>query len=307
MIIYNGLGETDIKDGSAVCIGNFDGLHLGHRLIIAVTKKEASAKGLKSAILTFAPHPVKFFGGSLELISTPKKRLEKFLSMETDYLITADFNEKLSSLAPEDFFKNILVDKLRAKLIIVGKEYKFGKNQSGNTDTLYELGKKYGTDCVFLDKLKDGNGIDISSSRIRELIKTGNPAEAACFLNEPYSLEGIVIHGDKLGRKLGFPTINIKTVNEVIPLNGVYAAKVKINGILYGAMAYIGNRPAIAGKRELRIEANIFDFSGDVYGTDAEIFFYEYIRGDMKFASLNDLINNMKDDKNKAVKILGNL
>ncbi|MDE7169832.1 MAG: riboflavin biosynthesis protein RibF, partial [Mucispirillum sp.] len=192
-------------------------------------------------------------------------------------------------------------------LIIVGKEYKFGKNQSGNTDTLYELGKKYGTDCVFLDKLKDGNGIDISSSRIRELIKTGNPAKVACFLNEPYSLEGIVIHGDKLGRELGFPTINIKTVNEVIPLNGVYAAKVKINGILYGAMAYIGNRPAIAEKTELRIEANIFDFNSDVYGADAEIFFYEYIRGDMKFASLNDLINNMKGDKNKAVKILGNL
>ena len=228
MIVFHGLENTKIEGDSAVCIGNFDGLHLGHRLIISVLKEEAKARGLKSIIMTFNPHPFKYFNKPIKLISTPKKRMEKFYQQETDYLVIADFNEKLANLSPEQFVKEILVDKLHAKFLIVGNDYRFGAGKSGDTSLLSKLGEEYGITCMFAHKLKDMDGKDISSSRIRSLLESGNVEEAGRFLSCPYSLEGEVIHGDKLGRTFGYPTINLKAENEMIPAFGVYAAKVKI-------------------------------------------------------------------------------
>ncbi len=297
MIVFHGLENTKIEGESAVCIGNFDGLHLGHRLIISVLKEEAKARGLKSIIMTFNPHPFKYFNKPIKLISTPKKRMEKFYQQETDYLVIADFNEKLANLSPEQFVKEILVDKLHAKFLIVGNDYRFGAGKSGDTSLLSKLGEEYGITCMFAHKLKDMDGKDISSSRIRSLLESGNVEEAGRFLSCPYSLEGEVIHGDKLGRTFGYPTINLKAENEMIPAFGVYAAKVKIKDKIYNAMAYIGSRPTIDKRTELRVEANIFDFNEEIYGEYVEIILYKYIRSDIKFNSFDELIAQMGRDK----------
>lgn len=297
MEIIKGIENISIDNNCAVCIGNFDGLHLGHRSIISVLKKESAERGLKSVILTFNPHPFKFFNKEIQLISTPKKRVEKFYQQETDYLVILDFNSELANLSPEDFFKNILVDKLHAKLIVVGQDYRFGSGKSGNTELLSLLGRKYGVDTMFAHKLHDRKGNIISSSRIRELLKKGDVDEASRLLSMPYSLEGIVIHGDKRGRQLGYPTINLDVENEMLPLFGVYASKVMLQGKFYNAMAYVGMRPTINNKMELRVEANIFDFNKEVYGEYAEIILYKYIRGDIKFNTIDELITQMGKDK----------
>lgn len=297
MEVVYGLENLFIKNGCAVCIGNFDGLHLGHRLIISVLKEEAAQRGLKSVIMTFEPHPFKYFNKPLKLISTPAKRMDKFLEQETDYLVIAEFNKSLADLSPEQFVKDILVEKLHAALVIVGTDYRFGSCKSGNTSRLAQLGAKYGFQCMFAHKLKDKNGIDISSSRIRSLLEQGMIEEAGRFLSCPYSLEGEVIHGDKMGRAFGYPTINLKTVNEMIPAFGVYAAKVKIKNKIYNAMAYIGKRPTINNMLELRVEANIFNFNEEIYGEYAEIILYKYIRSDIKFNSFDELIIQMLKDK----------
>ncbi len=143
MEVVYGLENLSIKERCAVCIGNFDGLHLGHRLIISVLKEEAVQLGLKSVIMTFEPHPFKYFNKPIQLISTPAKRKDKFLEQETDYLVIAEFNESLAGLSPDQFVKDILVEKLHAALVIVGTDYKFGSGKSGNTALLAQLGEKY--------------------------------------------------------------------------------------------------------------------------------------------------------------------
>ncbi len=299
MEIIKGLENVKFNDHCAVCIGNFDGLHLGHRSIISLLKSESQSRNLKSVILTFEPHPFKFFKKEIKLISTPRKRAEKFAALNSDYLVYADFNKDLADMPPEDFFKEILINKLHAKVIIVGNDYRFGSGKKGDASLLVEFGRKYNVDILLAHKLKDDNGEIISSSRIRELLSQGLVDEAAKLLKCPYSLEGFIIHGDERGRKIGFPTINIDVVNEMLPLNGVYAAKVVIEGKCYNAMAYIGYIPTINNKMELRIEANILDFNEDVYGKYAEIILYKYIRGDIRFNSLEGLIDQMKEDQAK--------
>lgn len=304
MEVITGLENINILEDCAVCIGNFDGLHLGHRSIISVLKKEALSRGLKSVILTFSPHPFKFFNKEIKLISTPKKRLEKFYQMDTDYLITLDFNKELSSLSPVDFFQKILLDKLHAKLIIVGQDYRFGSGKSGDTALLSRFAKEHNIDTMFAHKLHDDKGEIISSSRIRSLLSEGAVDEASRLLSMPYSLEGVVIHGDKKGRQLGYPTINLDVVNEMLPLFGVYAAKVYVKNKFYNAMAYIGYRPTINNTMELRVEANIFDFNEEIYGEYAEIILYKYIRGDIKFNTLDELIIQMGKDKQEVCSYL---
>ncbi len=299
MEVIKGLENVNIDKDCAVCIGNFDGLHLGHRSIISRLKKESESRGLKSVILTFDPHPYKFFNKDIKLISTPKQREEKFAAQNTDYLICAEFNKSLSDMAPEEFFKTILLDKLHAKLIIVGNDYRFGKGKQGDTALLAEYGRIYNVDILLSHKMTDSNGEIISSSRIRTLLSQGLVDEAAVLLNCPYALEGVIIHGDERGRKIGFPTINLKVDNEMLPLSGVYAAKVKVKGQTYNSMAYIGHIPTINNKMELRVEANIFDFHEEIYGEFAEIVLYKYIRSDIKFNSLEGLMDQMKEDEAK--------
>ena len=307
MLFYDKLDNISISEDTAVCIGNFDGLHLGHRLIISSLKEEAKKLGLKTLILSFCPHPVQFFGGGLKLISTDRKRMSLFESQEVDYLVYLDFNTYLAGLSPEEFFKKILIDELHGKLVLVGNDYRFGAKKSGDINTLHELGLKYGIRTIFIDKVKDSNNIEISSTRIRNLIISGDVYYAGKLLGCPYSLEGIVVHGDKNGRKLGYPTMNIESANQLTAKDGVYAAKVKIFDKIYNSMAYIGERPTIDNNLKRRVEANLFDFNQEVYGSFAEIYLYKYIRDDMKFNTLDELKEQLKKDKEQCIEVLSHI
>lgn len=292
-----GLENVKFPFKTAVCLGNFDGLHLGHRLIMETLKNEAKRAGnLKTAIFTMNPHPIKFFGKYIALLSTPRKREMLFAEMDTDYLVTADFDSELSGLRPEDFFKNIIVGKLNASLAVVGEDYRFGTKKTGDTQLMKKLGDEYGVKCVFVPKMKDEQGGDISSTRIRELLQIGEVGLATKFLHRPYSLEGEIIHGDGNGKLFGFPTINMNTQNELIPQLGVYASKTLIKNKIYNSMTYIGKRPTIGENMEIRVETNIFNFNENVYGEFAEVFLLSFIRGEVKFSGIEELKKQMDMD-----------
>ena len=293
----NGLDNIHLTFKTAVCLGNFDGLHIGHRKIISALKDKADKLNLKTIIFTLMPHPFKFFGKDISLLSTPRKREELFEEIGVDYLVSADFNLGLASLSPEDFFKNIIVQKLNAKVLVVGEDFRFGAGKKGDKDLMQSLGNNFGIECIFIEKLKTENGQIISSSFIRRLLLEGDTIFASCLLDRPYSLEGTIIRGDGRGKLLGFPTINLDFHNELIPKNGIYAAKTFLKGRLYDSMTYIGHRPTLTNLSQIRIENNIFDFDEDVYGEFAEIMFFDFIRGDKKFKNIEDLKAAIKEDK----------
>lgn len=307
----NGLENINFSSKTAVCLGNFDGLHLGHRHIIKTLKLEAERLGgIQTVIFTLNPHPVKYFGKNLDLLSTPRVRDILFDEAGVDYLVTAEFNHDLCNIPPEDFFKKIIVEKLSASVIIVGDDYRFGAQKSGDTLLMQKLGNDYGVECVFVDKVKDETGDVISSSRIRSLLLEGSVRMAQQFLARPYSLEGIVIRGDGRGKLFGFPTINLKVDNELIPCLGVYATKTTIKNHIYNSMTYIGKRPTLNDYTEIRVETNLFDFNEDVYGEFAEVEFYDFIRGETKFANVEELKKQMGKDmvavENSLKNIQGN-
>lgn len=299
MYVINDLKDVSLS-GTVVCLGNFDGLHLGHRLIISSMKREAAEIGAKTVIFTFYPHPFKFFGKDIKLLATPRKRLELFEEQEVDYLINAPFNSELAALSPECFFKNIIIGVLGAKAVVVGRDYRFGAGKSGDAGTMAALGHKYGVKCLSVEKLKSASGEEISSSRIRCLIAEGAVDEARDFLGVFYSIEGTVIYGDGRGRAFGFPTINIDAADELTPPAGVYATDTLINGARFKSVTYIGTRPTINGG-EPRVETNIFNFDRDVYGEFVQVFFRKRIRGEMKFGSIEELKAQMAVDSAKAV------
>lgn len=305
MIIINSLDGIELGSDNAICIGNFDGMHLGHHLIISTMKSEALKNGLKSMILSFAPHPLKFFNGSFRLISTERQRLNLFESNGVDYLTQLEFNEKLASMSPESFFYDILIDKLRAKVIVVGKDYKFGKGKSGDINILNDLAKKNGIICHFINKLQDSTDLlPISSSRIRAFLNEGKVERANDLLGRAYAIQGIVVHGEKRGREIGFPTVNISPYNDIIPKNGSYASIIKVGDKKYRSMTYIGTRPTFHNGNNISIETNIFDFAGDIYDEFVEVYFYGFIRGERKYSSVDVLKESLNEDKIKAISIL---
>ena len=299
MNIINDLNDLSLCD-TAVCLGNFDGFHLGHKLVVSMMKSYADNLGLRSVIFTFTPHPMQFFCKDILLLSTPNQRSEIFAEQQVDYLVNAPFDNILSSLAPEDFFKNIIVDKLGAKVLVVGRDYRFGAGRSGGMELLHNLGEKYGVKCFFADKVKDSCGIDISSSRIRSLISEGNVEKAAECLGRNYCIDGVVIHGCGRGKEFGFPTANIKSENILIPNSGVYATEVTTEFSSYKSMTYIGTRPTVCNGTEVSIETNIFKLNKDIYDEPLRIYFKERIRGEIKFASIDELKSQMIKDMERA-------
>ncbi len=298
------LNNTLINNPTAVCFGNFDGLHLGHQFLISELKEHAKALGVKSVICTFEPHPLAYYGRDLRFINTPRKRMELFEKTEVDYLVYAPF-EGLASLTPEEFFVEIVIKFLKAKVIVVGEDYKFGHARAGNIDVLKELGDKYNVQCVFVKKLSDDTGY-ISSSRIRSEIDTGHVKDVNKLLDRCYSIDGKVVHGDGKGKDFGFPTINIDTANDIVPTIGGYATKVLIDSKYYNAMTYIGTRPTVDGK-DMRIETNIFDFNEEIYGKNVEVFFIEKISEEEKFKSIEALCQRLRETEIIARELLANV
>lgn len=299
-------GTTNIKQNknSIVVLGNFDGVHIGHQKLFDVAKIKAIQKELQVVVLSFYPPPTWILGKQPKrLLMSRADKKSKIESMGIDVLIEYPFTRQFANMSPEDFFTSILKDQLGAKVLVIGSNYYFGKGKTADASYMKKLGKDYDVEICVIDTIKNDN-IEVSSSYIRSLIQDGNIEKANLLLGHPYSMSGTVIDGRKLGRQIGFPTINIiPDLDRAHPPNGVYATTTKVHDKIYWSITNIGYNPTVNGENKI-IETHIFDFSNTIYGNDVEIYFYKYIRKETKFSSIDLLKDQIKKDKDETQKIL---
>ena len=300
MKIYKNANLNKKHHKGIIAIGNFDGVHLGHQKVINEAKKKAKKNKLPFGIMTFEPIPVMFFNSKIKnhrinSLEQKKHQLKKF---KIDFLIIIRFNKKFSSLSAEQFIKKIIINKTKCKFLYVSKNFKFGFKRQGNIQTLKKYEKIYNFKSLIIKPYKKNNKI-ISSTIIRKKIILGKIHEVNKLLNREWLIKGKVIKGQKRGRKIGFPTCNLKLNDYIIPRLGVYA--VKINGLKFSkkGIANIGYRPTFNGKN-LLLETNIFGINKNLYNKEISISFRKFIRPEKKFRDLEHLKKQIKIDIKKA-------
>ncbi len=290
-------GVTDFKlKNSAVTLGKFDGLHLGHQHLmeqVIAFKKQ----GYQAVMFSFLYHPGNLFRKKeFELIYTEEEKRVKLSRTDMDILVSYPFTQETKNIEPEDFIRDILVGKLDAKLIVVGKDFCFGHNRRGDIRLLKELEDQYGYQVLACDKKRLNHTI-ISSSVIRKLLAEGNMEAANAMLGQPYSIYGKVLHGRKIGRTLGMPTTNlIPSENKLLPPSGVYVSRTLIEGESYPGVTSIGYKPTVGAEKNKGVETFLFDFDRDLYGKEIEVEILHFIRPEFKFDSLEELKNKMQED-----------
>ncbi|WP_219226708.1 bifunctional riboflavin kinase/FAD synthetase [Pedobacter antarcticus] len=304
MKIYNNLAEFKRLDHAVVTIGTYDGVHFGHRKIISRLCDLARSNGGESVILTFFPHPRLIIdpeNQDLKMINTIEEKAEMLEKLGVDHLIITPFTRDFSNLSPDEYIREILVETIGLKNLIVGYDHRFGKNRGGGMKELLESATKYGFEVEQIDE-QDINDVAVSSTKIRESLLNGNVALAATYLGYPFSLYGPVIKGDKIGRTIGFPTANIfiEQAYKLIPSDGIYAVTISMDAQNYRGMAYIGQRPTINGMTR-NIEVNIFDFDREIYGQYIKMNFMEFLRHDVKFTGLEALKIQLQQDKDDTI------
>ncbi|MGC8924597.1 MAG: bifunctional riboflavin kinase/FAD synthetase [Calditerrivibrio sp.] len=306
MIIIKGIENIDIDFETSITLGNFDGVHIGHKRIIEKTVNIAREYGIKSVVVTFDPHPIAFFGQRVDLLTNLEKKNQILETMGVDFHMVMSFNKELMMMDPEVFIREIIVKRLKAKYVVVGYDYKFGSRRKGDFELLKIFSSRYGYEAYRYDRVVVDN-MTVSSSNIRKLLKEGNLSLANKMLDRYYSVLGQVVKGDGIGRLLSYPTANIVVADFLIPKYGVYATLIDIDGKIYPCVTNVGIRPTIPGKNELRIESFIFDFYDDIYNKNVELFFVQFIRDEMKFENFDDLKNRIAIDCEVAKNILDNL
>lgn len=296
-----------LKQGSVVSIGVFDGVHIGHKKIIADVVRTGRKLRSNSVVVTFNPHPLKVINPkySIPSIISLHHRLQLIESLGVDAAIVLNFTRSVSHLTPECFIKNILINRLHAKEVIVGENFYFGRRAKADARILKDIGKNFGLRVKIVRSVKK-NGKVVSSSAIRQLITKGDLRKASALLGRPVSVLGTVVAGSKFARVLGYPTANINPHHEVIPPFGVYAVKVRFAGKFYKGLLNIGTRPTFFSSRdeEPTIEVHIFGFNKRIYGKEIEVLFVRKLRDEKKFKSIAPLIRQIKKDENRARQIL---
>ena len=302
----NGVNSLKMNSPSILTLGTFDGVHKGHLKILKKLNSEAKKNKLKSIVLTFFPHPRNVLNpiSNLRLINTIKERTELFKKSGIDILITHPFDKNFSELSPEKFVKGILVDKLNVKKILIGYDHRFGKNRAAGIKDLKKFGLKYDFQVIEIS-VKEQNNVSISSTKIRKLIEDGNIKKAKSYLGYEFSLEGVVIKGNAIGRTIGFPTANLKIKEDykLIPKRGVYIINTFFDNKKVFGMMNIGVKPTIKLEKET-VEVNFFDWSKDLYGETIKVFMLDYIRDEKKFNSLIELENQIKIDKKTCIGLI---
>ncbi|RMF94187.1 MAG: bifunctional riboflavin kinase/FAD synthetase [Candidatus Schekmanbacteria bacterium] len=291
--------RLDIKK-SVVTIGNFDGIHLGHQEIFNELLETSRSLDGKSVVISFHPHPLKILSPEKcpPLINTIREKIELISRMGIDYLVCIRFSKEFSEIEPEKFIKEILIDRIGMKKLLVGYDFGFGRGRSGSIDFIKENSKKLGYEVKIIEPLKLGDVI-VSSTLIRNLVLEGKVERAKTYLGRPFSIRGRVVEGAKRGRKLNFPTANISTFNKIIPPNGVYIAETLIDGVKYPSLVNVGTRPTFQGRGTL-VESYLLDFNRDIYGKFIRVFFLHYIREEMKFKNEGELKARMHEDLKEA-------
>ncbi len=308
MEVHKGFKDLHFRD-PVVTMGIFDGVHRGHAVIIERLITRAAELNGESVIITFDPHPrlvLEYGSKNISFLSTQEEKVTLLKGTGAGHLIISEFDRRLSSIAAADFIRTILIDMIGMKHLIVGYDHHFGHRGSGDYKTITECASLFGFTVERIAGVED-QGVTISSSRIREALLSGNLGEANRWLGYNYFLKGRVVEGMKLGRRLGFPTANIKPDDnfKLIPANGVYAVVVNIKRQTYNAVLSIGFNPTVRKQPcDRSIEVHIFDFEQNIYNQEVEIVFRFRLRNEIKFNDEKELAGQMKIDKADAIKLL---
>jgi riboflavin kinase/FMN adenylyltransferase len=308
LVVRDGEPAGDLC-GAVVAIGNFDGVHRGHRAVIGAAMKHAKALGRPAAVMTFEPHPRAFFkpGEPLFRLTDETAKLRLLSSTGLDGAIVLTFDAALAKLTAEEFVSRILVERFAVSGAVIGFNFHFGMNRAGSPDFLMAQGEKYGFAVEVVPRFED-NGRPVSSGPIRGALAAGNVSVADEFLGYPWFITGTVIHGEKRGRELGFPTANVRLDSACALRHGIYAVRVSVDGRHYDAVASFGRRPMFDNGAAL-LEIFLFDFSGDLYGRVIDVAFIDWIREERMFDGTAALIVQMNEDSRlvrEALKRSGN-
>jgi riboflavin kinase / FMN adenylyltransferase len=292
-----------------VAIGNFDGAHRGHAAVIEAGRRMAERFGRPLAALTFEPHPVDYFAGPGAVFRlTPEAARTRALGrFGVDAVIVLTFDDQIARQEPGDFVRDVLVTRLGVTGVVVGYDFHFGRNRQGSPEFLARAGREAGFEVDIVSKVvADAGGAPeaVHSNAARAALEAGNVALAARLLGHEWFVVGAVIHGQKLGRTLGFPTANVALDPSCRLRHGIYAVRLTVEGATYGGVASFGSRPTVTADGAPLLETFVFDFDGDLYGKSVEIAFVEWIRGEEKFGSLDALVAAMKVDQDRARVIL---
>lgn len=307
MKVAKSLHEITIDNASGTCvtIGNFDGMHAGHRKLIARTVQKATLQGLCSVVVTFDPHPLRVLIGQSAppLIIDSDKKIALLKETGADLVLLLPFTKELAALEPEEFVRNVLVEHLHTRELVIGYDFSLGKARKGNAAMLRELGVEYGFGVERLNPVIVGDAV-VSSTRIRDFVRSGDVWGAMPLLERFHELSGVVVHGMGRGSKmLGFATANIDTANELLPAPGVYATWVYLDGMRYLGVTNIGHNPTF-GNDSLSIETHIVDFDRDIYGEHIRIAFVQRLRSEKRFDGIQDLVAQITSDVELARTIL---
>ena len=309
MIVINDLDQLNLEKKTSVALGNFDGIHIGHREIFLAALAAAEEQDLNSLCFTFSNHPFNFIlrrddsdPDAVKLICTEEEKIALIEDMGFDILVNVPFDEYIMTMQAHDFFENIVKDKLNAGYVSVGFNYTYGARAMGRPDTLRNECEAAGMglsihEAVVVD------GEVVSSTLIREMISTGNMEMTAKLLGRPYSFTGTVRHGKRLGSRMGIPTINIPApARQMLPPNGVYFSRIHIDGADYNSVSNIGLNPTVnEGSRQKTIETNIFDYDDDAYGKEVAVYFDHFSRGERKFRNKEELFAQISRDCDNAL------
>jgi len=307
MQVHYDINQLPVFNNAVITIGTFDGVHCGHQQIINTLKEAARQAGGESVIVTFHPHPRKVVSSAvtgIRLINTLKERIELIEKTGIDHLVVVPFTEYFANQTAVEYISDFLVDKFHPHTIIIGYDHRFGRERVGDYKLMEDKAAVYNYQLMeipvhLLDTIK------VSSSNIREAILHGRIEEANKLLGYQFFFEGEVVHGDKIGRTLGYPTANLKSTDEekIVLGDGIYAVYTEVEGIRYKAMMSIGFRPTVNGKKRV-VEVNIFDFEKDIYGTIIRVYVVKYLRSEVKFDGLDGLRIQLGKDKEDSLKVL---
>ena len=306
MKLYHNISEFSAPENVVLTCGTFDGIHKGHMKLLERITSLAKQIGGQSVLLTFWPHPRIVLDPDfhLQLLSSFEEKTSFIRKAGIDHMISVPFSREFSNLSPETYIKDIIVDKLGTKIIVIGYDHRFGKNRSGGLSDLIKYSNTMGFKVEEISR-QEIDDIVVSSTMIRKHLSLGEIHIGNEYLGHDFELSGIVVRGQQKGREIGFPTANIKVSSEhkLIPSDGSYAVRVKLNGSTLSGMINIGFRPTLNGKQR-SIEVNIFDFDQDIYGNQITVYFVKLIRKEIKFDNLDALKQQLVKDKQTALELL---
>ena len=306
-IVHGWRGLEPEQRGGSIALGNFDGVHRGHRQVIADAARAAAALQAPLAVVSFEPHPRRWFTPDAEpfRLLTPDQLGRVLADLGVDRLHILPFDAELAALSDEAFAREVLAQGLGAQHVAAGFDISFGAGRTGDPQSLRRYGERFGFGVSIAEPVSDPSGEKCSSSAVRRALRDGDPRKAARLLGRPFAIEGVVGHGDQLGRTIGFPTANISLEDYVRPAFGIYAARTRLaDGREVPGVGYVGRRPTVVDGVDERLEVHLFDFDEDLYGQTLEVELTDLVRGDRKFDSLDAMIVQMRVDAGHARDLL---